>query len=120
MFARVCQKPRRSASRSPANAPTEPRPSETIKTLKSDLVFLDVQMPEMDGFDVIDAVGPDRMPRTIFATAYEEYAIRAFDAQAMDYLLKPFDEERFRKPLDRARKDLQRGSDAKPDESIRR
>ncbi len=92
---------------------------EKIKTLKPDLVFLDVQMPEMDGFDVIDAIGADRMPRTIFATAYEEYAIRAFDAQAMDYLLKPFDEERFRKSLDRARKDLQRGSDAKPDASIR-
>jgi len=92
---------------------------EKITMLKPDLVFLDVQMPEMDGFDVIDTVGPDRMPRTIFATAFEEYAIRAFDAQAMDYLLKPFDEERFRKSLDRARRELHRGADAKPDESIR-
>ncbi len=71
-----------------------------------DLVFLDVQMPEVDGFDVIEAVGVDRMPLVIFATAYDKYAIQAFDARALDYLLKPFDEERFRKALERARKEL--------------
>ena len=71
-----------------------------------DLVFLDVQMPEVDGFDVIEAIGCERMPLVIFATAYDKYAIQAFDAQAIDYLLKPFDEERFKKALNRARKEF--------------
>lgn len=79
-----------------------------ISELSPDLVFLDVQMPEVDGFDVIEAVGPERMPLVIFATAYDKYALQAFDAHALDYLLKPFDEERFQRALDRARKDLQR------------
>ena len=72
-----------------------------------DLVFLDVQMPEVDGFEVLDAIGPEHMPLVIFATAYDRYAIQAFDAQAIDYLLKPFDEERFRKALNRARRELE-------------
>ena len=72
-----------------------------------DLLFLDVQMPEMDGFGVLRAIGPDRVPAVIFVTAYDEYALRAFDANAMDYLLKPFDQERFRRSLDRARNHLQ-------------
>jgi two-component system LytT family response regulator len=72
-----------------------------------DLLFLDVQMPEMDGFGVLQAIGPDRVPAVIFVTAYDEYALRAFDANAMDYLLKPFDQERFRRSLDRARSHLQ-------------
>lgn len=79
-----------------------------INELAPDLVFLDVQMPEISGFDVIEAIGPECMPRVIFATAYESYALRAFEAQALDYLLKPFDEERFRKALERARKELRR------------
>ncbi len=77
-----------------------------IAELAPDLVFLDVQMPEIDGFEVLEAVGPSRMPRVIFATAYDAYALRAFDAQALDYLLKPFDDERFGQALSRARKDL--------------
>jgi two-component system LytT family response regulator len=81
-----------------------------IGELSPDLVFLDVQMPEVDGFDVIEAVGPEHMPPVIFATAYDRYALQAFDAHALDYLLKPFDEERFQKALNRARKDLQRGN----------
>ena len=68
-----------------------------------DLVFLDVQMPGLDGFDVIDAVGPEAMPVTIFVTAYDEYALRAFDVHALDYLLKPLDEERFNEALAHAR-----------------
>lgn len=79
-----------------------------IAELSPDLVLLDVQMPKVDGFEVIEAIDPDRMPLVIFVTAYDEYALRAFDAHALDYLLKPFDEERFRKALERARKDLQR------------
>ena len=62
-------------------------------------------MPELDGFEVLEAIGPERMPLVIFATAYDKYAIQAFDAQAIDYLLKPFDEERFKKALDRARRE---------------
>ena len=68
-----------------------------------DLVFLDVQMPGLDGFDVIEKVGTSAMPVVIFVTAYDEHALRAFDVHALDYLLKPLDEERFTEALDRAR-----------------
>ncbi|MGH9648912.1 MAG: LytR/AlgR family response regulator transcription factor, partial [Terriglobales bacterium] len=80
---------------------------DAIRQDAPDLLFLDVQMPEMDGFGVLQAIGPDRVPAVIFVTAYDEYALRAFDANAMDYLLKPFDQERFRRSLDRARSHLQ-------------
>ena len=70
---------------------------------RPELVFLDVQMPGVDGFGVVDAVGAERMPVTVFATAYVEFALRAFEACALDYLLKPFDEERFGRALARAR-----------------
>ena len=63
-------------------------------------MFLDVQMPGADGFDVIEAVGADKMPFVVFVTAYDRYALRAFDVHALDYLLKPFDRERFREALD--------------------
>jgi two-component system LytT family response regulator len=72
------------------------------------LVFLDVQMPEMSGLEVVREVGVDQMPLTIFVTAYDEYALEAFDAHALDYLLKPIDEDRFAEALDRARTQLQR------------
>lgn len=70
---------------------------------RPDVVFLDVQMPGMDGFDVIRAVGPEAMPITVFVTAYDRYALQAFEARALDYLLKPFDDARFRETLDRVR-----------------
>ena len=73
-----------------------------------DLVFLDVQMPQMNGFDVIDAVGSDKMPLVIFVTAYDQHALKAFQVRALDYLLKPFDRERFTDALGRARKQLER------------
>jgi two-component system, LytTR family, response regulator len=82
---------------------------DAIRKDAPDLLFLDVQMPEMDGFGVLQAIGPDRVPAVIFVTAYDEYALRAFDANATDYLLKPFDQERFRRSLDRARSHLQMG-----------
>jgi two-component system LytT family response regulator len=69
-------------------------------------VFLDVQMPGMDGFAVVDEIGADDMPVTIFVTAYDTHAIRAFDASALDYLLKPIDDERFARAVDRARRRL--------------
>jgi two-component system LytT family response regulator len=68
------------------------------------VVFLDVQMPGIDGFGVIDAIGPDRMPVVIFVTAYDTHALRAFEAHAFDYLLKPIDDDRFAVTLDRARR----------------
>src|SRR5512139_2524592 len=81
---------------------------DAIIRLEPDLVFLDIQMPGADGFDVIKAVGPDRMPIVIFVTAYDQHALRAFEVRALDYLLKPFDRERFREALQRARKQIER------------
>jgi two-component system LytT family response regulator len=72
-----------------------------------DLVFLDIQMPEMDGFEVLAAVSPARMPVIVFVTAYDQYALRAFDVHALDYLLKPFDRHRFRDAMARARARLE-------------
>ena len=80
-----------------------PEAVDAIRESGPDLVFLDVQMPGMSGIDVVEEVGPDAMPVTIFVTAYDQYAIKAFDLAAVDYLLKPFDDERFAQALDRAR-----------------
>lgn len=77
-----------------------------IESLAPDLLFLDVQMPELDGFDVLEAVGAERMPALIFVTAYDQFALRAFEVHALDYLLKPFDRERVRKALERAKAQL--------------
>lgn len=71
-----------------------------------DLLFLDVQMPAMTGIDVIAAIGPAQMPATVFVTAYEQYAVRAFEANAVDYLVKPFSRERFADALQRAKQRL--------------
>jgi two-component system, LytTR family, response regulator len=76
---------------------------ETIRRTNPDLVFLDVQMPEMDGFRVVETIGADQMPVTIFVTAYDRYALDAFDANAVDYLLKPFAPDRLARALRRAR-----------------
>lgn len=73
-----------------------------LKTREIDLIFLDIQMPEIDGFAVIDAAGGKRLPHIIFVTAYDQYAVRAFEVHAVDYLLKPFDRERFEDSLQRA------------------
>lgn len=77
-----------------------------IRKLKPLLVFLDVQMPEMDGFGVIKAVGPDNMPTVVFATAYDQHALRAFEVHALDYLLKPFDLDRFEEAVRRVIKQV--------------
>ncbi len=82
-----------------------------IASLSPELVFLDVQMPEMDGFTVLQNIAPGRMPAVIFVTAFDQYAIRAFEVCALDYLLKPFDRERFSRALARARVEhLRRGA----------
>lgn len=85
--------------------------NETVRTIEAespDLVFLDVQMPELDGFGVVNAIGPVRMPAVIFVTAYDRYALRAFEVHALDYLLKPFDDDRFAGALQRARQHIER------------
>ena len=74
-----------------------------IRQMQPDLVFLDVQMPEMDGFQVVESIGIEQMPVTVFVTAFDRYAIQAFDANAVDYLLKPFAPDRFLRALARAR-----------------
>ena len=79
-----------------------------IQKLAPDVVFLDVQMPGATGFDVIESIGPSRMPPVVFVTAYDRYALRAFDVHAIDYLLKPFDRERFQQALARTRQLLER------------
>jgi two-component system LytT family response regulator len=77
---------------------------DAILEHRPDLVFLDVQMPDLDGFEVLDAVASEWLPAVIFVTAYDEYAIKAFDVHAIDYLLKPIEPERFSKALARATK----------------
>ena len=75
---------------------------ESIRQLKPDLVFLDVQMPELDGFGVLAALGSENLPAVIFVTAYDQFALKAFEVHAVDYLLKPYDQERFNTALTRA------------------
>jgi two-component system LytT family response regulator len=89
-------------------ASSGPEAVDCILQSSPDLVFLDLQMPGMDGFKVIEAIGVDRMPPTVFVTAYDEYAVRAFEVQAIDYLLKPFRRQRFQSALARARRHLER------------
>lgn len=79
---------------------------EDIRAHQPDLVFLDVQMPELTGFGVLASLEPRELPATIFVTAYDEYALDAFEASAVDYLLKPFDRERFARAMSRARRFL--------------
>jgi two-component system LytT family response regulator len=74
-----------------------------IEQVEPDLLLLDIQMPEMDGFEVLRAVGPDRMPQVIFVTAYDQFALRAFEVHALDYLLKPFGDKRFYDAIARAK-----------------
>src|SRR5688500_12441014 len=81
---------------------------DVILALEPDLVLLDIQMPETDGFDVVRAVGAERMPPVIFVTAFDRFAVRAFEVSAVDYLLKPFDDERFAVALDRAKRVVRR------------
>lgn len=83
-------------------AASGPEAVEAIRSLRPDLVFLDVQMPGMTGFEVIAAVGPEAMPAVVFVTAFDEFALDAFEVQAVDYLMKPFHAERFRQALARA------------------
>ncbi len=77
--------------------------AEAIRRLKPDLVFLDVQMPGLDGFGVLEALSPEEIPAVVFVTAFDQYAVRAFEAQAVDYLMKPFSKERVEEAVRRVR-----------------
>jgi two-component system LytT family response regulator len=81
----------------------------SIQKQTPELVFLDVQMPRLNGFEVCEAVGADALPTVVFVTAYNQFALQAFEVHALDYLLKPFDRERFQKTLRRVRERFQRG-----------
>jgi two-component system LytT family response regulator len=81
--------------------------ADAIKKLAPDLIFLDIQMPRMDGFEVLKSLQSENMPHVIFVTAYDRYAIQAFEVHALDYLLKPFDTERFEEAITRAKAQIQ-------------
>ena len=85
---------------------------EAIHELAPDLLFLDVQMPGMNGFEVLKIIGAATLPAVIFVTAFDEYALRAFDVHALDYLLKPIDDERFKLALERARLQLRQKTES--------
>ncbi|HWS54173.1 MAG TPA: LytTR family DNA-binding domain-containing protein [Pyrinomonadaceae bacterium] len=91
---------------------------EAIQNLKPDLILLDVQMPEVGGFAVLEALKDDSLPPVIFITAYDHYAVRAFEVHALDYLLKPFDRERFQAAMERAKRQIRRESSNGIDERI--
>lgn len=78
-----------------------------IQETQPDIVFLDVQMPKLNGFEVLERIEPHEMPIVVFVTAYQEHALRAFDVDALDYLLKPFDSKRFAEALQRARRQIE-------------
>ena len=80
---------------------------KSIENLRPDLIFLDIQMPEMDGFDVLDHVGPENVHGIIFVTAFDQYALKAFEVHALDYLLKPYDDFRFTQALQRAKSQIE-------------
>ena len=89
-----------------------------IRAQSPDLVFLDVQMPLLNGFGVVEEVGLDRLPAVVFVTAYDEHAIRAFEVNALDYLLKPIEARRFQKTLNRVRDQLNQSSDKQLNEKF--
>lgn len=88
--------------------------TEEIRRLQPDLVLLDVQMPGMTGLDVLEALEPEEMPAVIFVTAYDKYAVDAFEVRALDYLLKPFTDERFREAIRRAKERLSTADRVQP------
>jgi len=92
---------------------------EIIQNRRPDLVFLDVQMPGMSGFEVMQTVGVDAIPAVIFVTAYDKYALQAFEVNAVDYLLKPFDGERFQKAFQRALVQIERSTTAIINENLK-
>jgi two-component system LytT family response regulator len=95
---------------------------EAIKTIQEtapDLLFLDIQMPEIGGFEVLQSINVERMPAVIFVTAYDQHALKAFEVHALDYLLKPFKQERFAQALERARAQLAKGGACETDPGLK-
>lgn len=92
---------------------------DAIRTHDPDLVFLDVQMPGLTGLEVVSEVGTSKMPPVVFVTAYDEYAVKAFETSAIDYLVKPFSDERFEAALNRARQQVQQLRRADLEERLR-
>jgi two-component system LytT family response regulator len=90
----------------------------SIAKLKPDLLFLDVQMPEMDGFEVLESIACAEMPVVIFVTAYDKYAVKAFQVHALDYLLKSFDRDRFAEAVRRAKTEIAKGREHRLDERL--
>ena len=91
---------------------------EMIRREKPDLVFLDVQMPELNGFEVLEALGDEVRPVVVFVTAHDQFALKAFDVHAIDYLLKPFDKERFQRALKRALEMVRAARDGGPGQKL--
>lgn len=91
-----------------------------INSLKPDLVYLDIQMPGLNGFEVIEKVTPSKMPLTIFLTAYNEYATQAFRVNALDYLLKPINQERFTESIERARGELSKNTSSNQGKELKK
>jgi two-component system, LytTR family, response regulator len=90
----------------------------SIEKFAPDLVFLDIQMPEVDGFAVLEACQPERLPHIIFVTAYDQFAVHAFEIHALDYILKPFDKERFEQALSRAKRQIKGEKNSESSERI--
>lgn len=91
-----------------------PEAIEKIRSIKPDLVFLDIQMPELNGFEVLDSLGADEIPMVVFVTAYDQYALNAFQVHALDYLLKPYEDERLLEAVDRAKAHLRQKNGSSP------
>jgi two-component system, LytTR family, response regulator len=90
-----------------------PKTIAAVRDYEPDLLLLDIQMPGADGFEILESVPADRLPVVIFTTAYDQYALRAFEAHALDYLLKPFDQERLHRAIERARMEILKASDSR-------
>jgi two-component system LytT family response regulator len=82
-----------------------------MRSFRPDMLFLDIQMPDLDGFEVLSEISPEEMPQVIFTSAYDQYAIRAFEAHALDYLLKPFDQDRLHAAIERATAEIRKSKD---------
>jgi len=91
---------------------------ETIKESSPELIFLDIQMPELDGFEMLEQLEPDELPCVVFCTAFDDYAVKAFEVHALDYLLKPIDKERFATTIERVKERL--GNESGVDDTLRR